>query len=195
MRWMPADRATIFVLEAAVHAVGDGAVVVEGGEAALDGVDQVVGALDVQVGLLLAGEGGVRQVLGGGGGTHRELQVFTGFRAHQAMVVADARFQSGRQRRFHHPAANLAAGLGQGDGVVDVQRLSLAAMRSASPLWTKFTEGIGRGGESAGDADPLVGQVVDHLPQGGILATDLVHIVHGQCFKARDIVHFILEIV
>jgi hypothetical protein len=180
------------VLEAAVHAVGDGAVVVEGGEAALDGVDQVVGALDVQVGLLLAGEGGVRQVLGGGGGTHRELQVFTGFRAHQAMVVADARFQSGRQRRFHHPAANLAPGLGQGDGVVDVEREELGgnAIRK-SVVGQEFTEGIGRGGESAGDADPLVGQVVDHLPQGGVLATHLVHIVHGQCFKARDIVHFI----
>src|SRR5581483_948355 len=53
--------------EALVHAVGNGAVVVERSEDVLDGVEQVVDAVNVQVGFLLPGEGGIGQVFGGGG--------------------------------------------------------------------------------------------------------------------------------
>ena len=60
------------VLEALVHAVGDGAVVVERGEDVPDRLQHVVDAADVEEGFLLAGEGGVGQVLGRGGGAHGE---------------------------------------------------------------------------------------------------------------------------
>src|SRR3546814_15094500 len=61
----------VLVLEAVVHAVGDGTVVVEAGKDFLDLAHDVVGAGDVEEGFLLAGEGGVGPVLGGRGGTHR----------------------------------------------------------------------------------------------------------------------------
>src|SRR3546814_17391591 len=64
-------------LEAVVHAVGDGTVVVEAGEDFLDLAHDVVGAGDVEEGFLLAGEGGVGQVLGGRGRTHRHGHVTT----------------------------------------------------------------------------------------------------------------------
>src|SRR5690606_18309459 len=50
--------------------VGGGALVVERGPAAADRVDHRVGALDAEVGVLLPGEAGVGQVLGGGAGAH-----------------------------------------------------------------------------------------------------------------------------
>ena len=67
-----ADSATVAVREALVHAVGDGAVVVERGEHVADRVEHVVGAADVEEGLLLAGEGRFRQVFGRGRGAHGE---------------------------------------------------------------------------------------------------------------------------
>ena len=63
------------MLEAVVHAVGDGAVVVERGEDFLDLAHDVVGAGDVEEGFLLAGEAGVRQVFGGGRGAHGHRDV------------------------------------------------------------------------------------------------------------------------
>ena len=56
------------VREALVRAVGDGAVVVERGEDLPDRLEDVVDAADVEEGLLLPGEGRIRQVLGRGGG-------------------------------------------------------------------------------------------------------------------------------
>jgi hypothetical protein len=53
--------------EALVHAVGDGAVVVERGEDAAHRVEHVVRPADVEVGLLLPGERRIGQVLRGGG--------------------------------------------------------------------------------------------------------------------------------
>src|SRR5690606_18734952 len=50
--------------------VGGGALVVERGPAAADRVDHRVGAFDAEVGVLLPGEAGVGQVLGGGAGAH-----------------------------------------------------------------------------------------------------------------------------
>jgi hypothetical protein len=58
--------------EALVHAVGDRAVVVERGEHVADRLEHVVGAADVEEGLLLAGEGCFRQVFGGGRRANRE---------------------------------------------------------------------------------------------------------------------------
>src|SRR5204862_1160761 len=72
----------VLVLEAVVHAVGDGAVVVQRGEHLADAHQYLVDAFDVEKGFLLAGEAGVGQVLGGGGGTHGDGNVLgAGFRA------------------------------------------------------------------------------------------------------------------
>jgi hypothetical protein len=69
------------MLEAVVHAVGDGAVVVQRGEHFLDLVHDVVGTGDVEEGFLLAGEGGIRQILGGADEAHGHGHVAAGLSA------------------------------------------------------------------------------------------------------------------
>ena len=64
----PLDRhgeADLQVVEAGLFAVEDGAAFEERGPARLHGQHDVVRADDVEEGALLAGEGGLRQVLGG----------------------------------------------------------------------------------------------------------------------------------
>jgi hypothetical protein len=60
------------MLEAVVRPVGDGPVVVEGRKDLPDGLQHVLDAAHVEVGLLLPGEGRFREVLGGRRRAHRE---------------------------------------------------------------------------------------------------------------------------
>src|SRR5690606_38051481 len=64
------------VVEALVHAVGNGAVVEQRSENFLGGADHIVHATNIEEGFLLAGEGGVRQILGGCRRAHRHRQIF-----------------------------------------------------------------------------------------------------------------------
>ena len=72
IRCTPAESADVAVLEAVVHAVGDGPVVVERGVDLPDRLQDRVDAAHVEEGLLLAGERRVGQVLGGGARAHGE---------------------------------------------------------------------------------------------------------------------------
>ena len=63
------------VIEALVHAIGNGAVVEQRGEHLVHGAQHAGLAAHVEEGFLLAGEGGLRQVLGGGRGAHRDRDV------------------------------------------------------------------------------------------------------------------------
>ncbi len=97
------------MLEAMVHAVGDGAVVVEAGEDFLDLAHDIVFAGDVEEGFLLAGERGVGQVFGGCRGAHRDRDVAAAVVGAQlAIGLADVAVEFGMQRRVDHPAADLA---------------------------------------------------------------------------------------
>ena len=61
------------VLEALIGTVRDGTIGEQGGKAALAGLEQGCMALDIQVGLLLPGKAGVRQILGRGAATHCDI--------------------------------------------------------------------------------------------------------------------------
>jgi hypothetical protein len=58
------------VIEMAVHAVRDRAVIEQRGVHLVHAGEQMIFAAHVQERLLLSREGGLRQVLGGGGGAH-----------------------------------------------------------------------------------------------------------------------------
>jgi hypothetical protein len=60
------------VIEAVMDAVGDGPVVIQGGVDLTDRLQNVLDPLNVQKGLLLAGERRVRQILGGRRRANRE---------------------------------------------------------------------------------------------------------------------------
>jgi hypothetical protein len=108
------------VREALVHAVADGAVVVERGEHLLHLVQHVLDADHVEEGLLLAGEGGVGQVFGRGRGAHREAGLRLPARASRSSRGSPA---PGRRERLGlDPAADLGAGGGQRAHVFGVER-------------------------------------------------------------------------
>src|SRR5690606_29277418 len=99
------------------------AVVVEAGEDFLDLVHDVVGAGDVEEGFLLAGEGRIGQVLGGGRGAHGHGDVAATVVGAQLRVgLADIGVEFRLQRRIDDPAADFLAGRGQRGYVFHVQR-------------------------------------------------------------------------
>ncbi len=87
----------------------------------LDLVEHVIDAGNVEVALLLTGERGVGQVLGGGGRTHGE-RGFGAFALGDALVMrADLLLQARLERRRDDPFADFLAGRGQRLDVIDVQ--------------------------------------------------------------------------
>jgi len=136
------------VVEALVHAVSDGAVVVEGSEDQADVVQHIPGAGDVEVGLLLAGEGGVGQILGSRRRADRNGGRTSVYR-HLFVSADHGPFQGFRKFCLHHPLADGAARLGQGRHVTHVELFEqrVDALRQPVVL-QKVAEGLGGGGEA-----------------------------------------------
>ena len=97
----PGRQRDRLVVEAVVHAVGDRPVVVERGEHLPDREQDVVDAADVEEGLLLPGEGGVGQVLGGRAGAHRPGQPPRSPPTSCVVRRADVGLEVGRERLLH----------------------------------------------------------------------------------------------
>ena len=66
IRCTPAERATTSVVEVVMYAVGNGSIVMQGGEHFTNRGQDLLDAAEVEECLLLSGEGGVRQILGCG---------------------------------------------------------------------------------------------------------------------------------
>lgn len=80
-----------------------------------DGID----ATYVEEGLLLTGKGGVRHILGGGGGAHRKRGLDTGT---QLLISnPDRLLQLGLERSVDHPVTDLLTGPVEGGDIVHVQ--------------------------------------------------------------------------
>jgi hypothetical protein len=182
----------VAMLEALMDPVGNSPIVEQGGEHLLDAVLDVVQALDVEEGLLLTGEGGIRQVLGGGGGAHGPGD-FAARLGHQLLVIViDGGFEGGREGLFHDPAPEAGTDLGQLGDVVHVQIIEqgLDALVQ-SVLGQELAVGVGGGGEAAGDPHADFRKVMDHFAQGGVLAAHDGHIVHAQVAEPADVLgHF-----
>ncbi|OIQ75439.1 hypothetical protein GALL_428950 [mine drainage metagenome] len=145
-------------------------------------------AVDVEEGFLLAGERGVRQVLGGGGGAHGKGDALVGVPDQAMVVVGDFLVQLILERGFHDPLADLAAAIGQRAQVFDVQLVECGvdALRQAI-LRQEVAVGIGRGGKAAGHAHPGLGQVLDHFAEGGVLAAHAGDIGDAELFEGKDV--------
>ena len=173
------------VREALVHAVADGAVVVEAGKHLLHLVQHGLNADHVEEGLLLAGERSIRQILRRGRRAHGKA----GFR-----VAGDEFLESGsngllqvsRERLRLDPAADLGTGLGQRAHVLGVQRCqSLADALGQAAMSQELAERVRRGGKARGHAHAL-GQLRNHLAEAGILAADRLDIGHPELFERYD---------
>ena len=177
------------VVEALVHAVGDGTVVEQRGEHLFGRADHVVHAADVQEGFLLAGEGGVRQVFGGGRGTHGYGHVVVAVR-HGDEGLTNLLVQFGGERRIHHPLANLRTGLGQGIDIVDIQRIECGMdLRIQPAFFEEVTVGLGGSGEATGNRYASTGKVADHLAQGGVLAPYMLNIMDAELIEGNYVLY------
>jgi hypothetical protein len=174
------------VRETLVHAVGDGAVVVQRCENALHGVQDVLDAADVQVGFLLPRERRIGKVLGRGRGAHGEARL--GHAMGDARVfLADLLFQLGRDRARLHLAPNLRARLGQRMHVVHIYGFEGRLDRFGElVVGEELVEGFGGSGEAAGNAHAACGQLADQLSQRGVLAAHLRDIGIADGFEGQD---------
>jgi hypothetical protein len=179
----------VFVPEAVVHAVGDGAVVVQAGEHFLDLAHHVVGAGHVEEGFLLAGETCVGQILGGGGGAHGDGDVGCAcIRTQLRVGGAEVGLQFRLQRRIDHPAADLGAGGGERGDVLHVERGQLVVdARVQRVVGDEGLECVGGGGEAAGHRDAQPGQLADHLAKRAILAAHLGDVGQAQVVQPEDV--------
>ncbi len=134
--------------------------------------------MDVEEGLLLAGEGGVRQVLGGRRGAHREAALALG--GDLLVGGLDLGLELGREGQLHDPLADLRAGLGQRIDVIHVERIErgIDAIGQAI-VGEELAIGLGRGRETTRDTY-AGGQLADHLAERGVLAADLLDVGHAQ---------------
>ncbi len=172
-----------FVVEALVHPVADGAVVEQGGEHFLHRHHHMVEAANVEEGFLLTGEGGVRQVFGGGGRAHRHRQ-FAVAAAHLLIGVADRRFQLRLEGGVHHPFTDLLTGFRQSHHVFHVQRPErLIDLGGQIVVLEEVAESFRGGRKTARDGHAGRRQVADHLAKGGVLATDALDIALAQILK------------
>ncbi len=177
------------VVEALVHAVGDGAVVEQRSEHFLGRADHVIDAADVEEGFLLAGERGVRQVFSGSRGTHGNGHVVV-VGGHFGEGRTDFRIQAWREFGFHDPLANLRAGLGQGIDVVNVQRVERGVNAVVQPtLLEKVTVRLSRSGKAARHRHAGTGEVTDHLAQGCVLAPHMLHIMDAELIEGNYVLY------
>ena len=177
----------IGVDEALVHAVGNGAVVVERSENFLDGVQDVFQADDVEEGFLLAGEGSIRQIFGGGGGTHGEGHVGGGIGDQALVLLGDGDGQFHRERGIHDPLADLGTAGGECVDVFDIERVEGGVdLVIEAALRQEIAVGLRRGREAARHANAGISQLADHFAKRRILAADLFNVVHAQFFKGNN---------
>ena len=175
------------MLEALVHAIGDGAVVVERGEDTPHRVEHVVDAADVEVGLLLACEGGVGQVLGGRGRAHSEARLRVAFR--DALVFrADLALQLRWQRRLLDHRADLRARARERLHVVHIELGKHVADRVGKlVVREEIVERLGRRGEPSRHPHIRRGELADELAQRGVLAAHAGDIGHAELFEREDV--------
>jgi hypothetical protein len=176
----------LVVGEAVVHAIGDGPIVVERGEDLAHALEHGIGADHVEEGLLLAGERGLRQILGGRAGAHRHRDLAVAARQF-AVMGAHRLFEVGRHARGGDPAADLAAGLGQR---LDVLRVDLGQARGDALAQLvgaqELAEGVRRRGKPVGHADAARLELAEHLAQGGVLAAHAFDVPHAQLAQGND---------
>jgi hypothetical protein len=169
------------VLEAVVDAVGDRPVVVERGEHLADRSQHRVDAPDVEEGLLLAGEGRVGEVLGRCAGPDGERHLRPRLLDQLVVGLADVRLEVVRERLLDHRGPDLLAHLGEPAYVVGVEvPQQLLDPVGQARVTDERLVGRRRGGEAVRHLHAEVGEVGDHLAQRGVLAADLLEVVHAE---------------
>mmetsp|Transcript_94789 Transcript_94789/g.220030 ORF Transcript_94789/g.220030 Transcript_94789/m.220030 type:complete len:239 (-) Transcript_94789:15-731(-) len=172
------------MLEAAVVAVGDGAVGEKRGEDQVHLCLHVLVAHDVQVRLLLACERGIGEVLCGRRGAHGKGEGRAAA-ADALPLLLQLLLEVGLERRLHDLVADGLANLHELVHVL-VNRLVTELIVDElvdAALVEELLVGKGRGAEATGHWHAHVRELGDHFAQRGALAADLVHIGVAQLLE------------
>src|SRR5437764_6071297 len=90
------------------------------------------------------------------------------------IIRSNVALKSARKWRLGDPGADLLAAGGERIDVIAVEALELLGNAPVKPIGSEeFSEGIGGGGETAGDADAGRGQGAGHLAERSVFAADL----------------------
>jgi len=176
------------VIEALMHAIGNRTVVIQRSEHFLDRMQDVVIALNVQISFLLAGERGIRQILGRCRRAHGKSHPGATGGDQRVVFLFDFVFQVLGEWRVEHPVADLRTGFRQLIDVIDIQRVqcSIDAVGQAL-MGEKLAVGRRRGGEAARHADAGSRELGNHFTQRGILAAHLADIGHAQMIEGNGV--------
>lgn len=152
--------------EALVDAIGDGAIGKQRGKDLFAGAEQMLAAADVEIGLLLAGKRCAGQVFGGGGAAHGDIGVVAVFLFQLAIGLLDLIGEVWWQFAVQDPAADLGTGGGEGAGVMGIQAFERSADLVVQLVVRDVVAiGVGSGGKTIRDLDPLRRQRLVHLAE------------------------------
>ena len=176
------------MVEALVDAIVDGSVGEQAGETTAARVEETLRALDVEIGVLLAGEARRRQVLGGRRASHSETDLLAVLVLKQAVGVHDLGDQVfGKPGAVDDLARTFAFARQRGDvGRVEIVELGMQRVPGAGPV-QHVSVGLGGDGEPVRDADALLGQLLEHLAERGVLTADERHVVDAKLFEEANV--------
>ena len=146
-------------------------------------MQQAVEADDIQKGFLLAGKGGIRQILCGSGGSHRDRhsQIIRGQLLVGSCYIL---FQLRLERRLQNPAANSRAGCCQCLDVIDIQLLhGIIDTLIQLLVGQELPVGVRRGRKTVGHGNPGTAELAYHLSKGGVFTANPVDIIHTQLIE------------
>ena len=177
------------MLEAVVYAVRDGAVGVERREYPRERGEDLLGPAHVQQGFLLAGEGRLGQVLRRRGGAHRDAAL--DFAVGEFGIGPHDRVrQIGPQFRLLDPPPNPSPARRERVQVLDVEMGEFTGNALVEPVTgNELPECGSGGGETARHPHPRRAEFSVHLPEGGVLPSDLLHIIDAERIEADDVLH------
>jgi len=174
-------------------AIRDSPIREEGGKAALAGINHGFRPTDIEVGVLLAGKGGVREVLGGGGRTDRNIDALAVFLFHFVVGADDRLAQVGRELGGADDISRFGTALLEVTQIVGVQPGQGVANGGLNPrLFEEVAIGKGGDGVPIGHRHPLRRQLLMHFTQGSILAAHYRHILDANVIKPENKCCFVL---
>ncbi len=176
------------VVEALVAAVADRAVGEQRGLTAPHGIDQHLLAAHVEVGVVLAGEAGGRQVLGGGRAAHRDAEILAELRLERAPGRAQLLLDRRRHRSAVDDLSRARAGPRQGVGVALVEPVEQRVQFGPDAgSVERVAVGLRGDGKAVGHAHAQPRQALEHLAERGILAADQRQVGERQLAQPADV--------
>mmetsp|Transcript_84876 Transcript_84876/g.181859 ORF Transcript_84876/g.181859 Transcript_84876/m.181859 type:complete len:364 (+) Transcript_84876:560-1651(+) len=167
----------LFMLEASIVAVGDGPIREQGCEDEVHLRFHILVAHDIEVGLLLAGEGSVGEVLSSSRGAHGEGERLAAA-AHTLPLLLQFSLEVRLERRVHDLVANLLADLHQLVHIC-VDRLVAECVIDEcvdTALVEELLVGVGGGAEATRHRHADLRKLGNHFTQGSTLPANFVHI-------------------